>query len=210
VTVFVLPLKNNQLRLTRTGEAVPQHGPYSSTLLYRSKYSSRSFSDMLLPFRAPASQRQRNHQIVMLLAPFRPQPHTPARIHMCPHLAQLLHQPLELRPHERPPVLDFFHNHEGAVVDSVALCDTNHLPGHPAVSLQWRHVGAIVTFMAESVLEKRSRQSLRLNPKVWASIDRQRGERPGLVSRNTWITEAILEKLSREQDNQKPRRSSRA
>jgi len=64
--------------------------------------------------------------------------------------------------------------------------------------------------MAISVSEGRLRQSLRLDPEVWEEIDRERGRRPGSVSRNTWITEAILEKLSREQGTQKARRSPHA
>lgn len=75
-----------------------------------------------------------------------------------------------------------------------------------ATAPRWRHS----TFMANSVLEKRSRQSLRLEPEVWALIDRDRSRRPGLISRNTWITEAILEKLARKQDHQKPGRASNA
>jgi hypothetical protein len=61
--------------------------------------------------------------------------------------------------------------------------------------------------MAVSVSEGRLRQSLRLDPQVWEKIDCERGRRAGSVSRNTWIAEAILEKLSREQDDKKPRRS---
>jgi len=64
--------------------------------------------------------------------------------------------------------------------------------------------------MAVSVSEVRVRQSLRLDLQVWEKIDRERGRRAGSVSRNTWITEAILEKLSREQDDKKPRRSADA
>jgi hypothetical protein len=45
---------------------------------------------------------------------------------------------------------------------------------------------------------------------VWEKIDRERGKRAGSGSRNTWITEAILEKLSREGNNQKLRRSADA
>lgn len=45
--------------------------------------------------------------------------------------------------------------------------------------------------MVVSVSEKPARQSLRLDQEVWQKIDRERS-----VSRNTWITEAILEKLS--------------
>ncbi len=61
----------------------------------------------------------------------------------------------------------------------------------------WHHS----TFMAVSVLEGRLRQSLRLDPEVWDKIDRERLKRAGSISRNTWITEAILEKLSRERDD---------
>jgi hypothetical protein len=49
-------------------------------------------------------------------------------------------------------------------------------------------------------LDDRGRQSLRLDPEVWAAIDTSRLRRAGSISRNTWITEAIAEKLSREQD----------
>lgn len=47
-------------------------------------------------------------------------------------------------------------------------------------------------------VQERSRQSIRLAPNLWGAIDALRGRRPGNVSRNTWITEAILEKLARE------------
>lgn len=70
----------------------------------------------------------------------------------------------------------------------------------------WRHD----TFMVGSVLTKRPRQSLRLDPQVWGAIDRERSRRPGSISRNTWINEAILEKLSRDQAGHKPRRASSA
>jgi len=48
--------------------------------------------------------------------------------------------------------------------------------------------------------DDRGRQSLRLDPEVWTAIDRARLRRAGSISRNTWITEAIAEKLAREQD----------
>jgi predicted HicB family RNase H-like nuclease len=64
--------------------------------------------------------------------------------------------------------------------------------------------------MAVSVLEMRLRQNLRLDPEVWERIDLQRTRRAGNISRNTWITEAIIEKLLRDQDNQHPRRSANA
>lgn len=43
-----------------------------------------------------------------------------------------------------------------------------------------------------------SRQNLRLKMELWEAIDIARSKRIGNVSRNTWITEAILEKLARE------------
>jgi len=49
-------------------------------------------------------------------------------------------------------------------------------------------------------LDDRGRQSLRLDPEVWTAIDSARLRRAGSISRNTWITEAIAEKLAREQD----------
>jgi hypothetical protein len=48
-------------------------------------------------------------------------------------------------------------------------------------------------------IDDRTRQSLRLAPQLWAQIDLDRALRAGNVSRNTWITEAILEKIAREQ-----------
>jgi hypothetical protein len=48
-------------------------------------------------------------------------------------------------------------------------------------------------------LEDRARQNLRLNPEIWLSIDAARMRRAGNISRNTWVTEAILEKLALEQ-----------
>jgi hypothetical protein len=42
------------------------------------------------------------------------------------------------------------------------------------------------------------RINLRLSPQTFAAIDRARTARPGHVSRNTWLTEAVQEKLARE------------
>ena len=47
--------------------------------------------------------------------------------------------------------------------------------------------------------DDRSRQNLRLDPRIWTAIDRARMKRAGNISRNTWITEAIEEKLTREE-----------
>jgi hypothetical protein len=45
------------------------------------------------------------------------------------------------------------------------------------------------------------RSTLRLPPELWAAIDGARDKRPGNVSRNTWVVEAITEKLAKEQQN---------
>jgi LPS sulfotransferase NodH len=50
----------------------------------------------------------------------------------------------------------------------------------------------------KKTVDHRARQSLRLEAQLWAAIDVARSQRPGNVSRNTWITEAILEKITRE------------
>jgi hypothetical protein len=42
------------------------------------------------------------------------------------------------------------------------------------------------------------RLNLRLPGETFAAIDAARQSRPGNVSRNTWITEAVEEKLARE------------
>ena len=57
-------------------------------------------------------------------------------------------------------------------------------------------------------LDDRGRQSLRLDPEVWTAIDMARLRRAGSISRNTWITEAIAEKLTREQNNDASRRTA--
>lgn len=46
------------------------------------------------------------------------------------------------------------------------------------------------------------RINLRLSADRFAAIDRARAGRPGHVSRNTWLTEAVEEKLARERSNQ--------
>lgn len=46
--------------------------------------------------------------------------------------------------------------------------------------------------------DTRNRQNLRLEPEAWEAIDAAREKRGGYIPRNTWITEAILEKLERE------------
>ena len=46
--------------------------------------------------------------------------------------------------------------------------------------------------------KEKGRINLRLSPEVFAAIDEARAYPPGSISRNTWITEAIQEKLLRE------------
>lgn len=46
--------------------------------------------------------------------------------------------------------------------------------------------------------EKLDRCNLRLPAQVVRSIDRARAKRPGVLSRNSWIAEAIRDKLSGE------------
>jgi hypothetical protein len=45
------------------------------------------------------------------------------------------------------------------------------------------------------------RTSLRLPADTFAAIDAACASRPGVVSRNTWISEAVAEKLARETAN---------
>lgn len=52
------------------------------------------------------------------------------------------------------------------------------------------------------------RINLRLPPDMFEAIDAARGRRAGNVSRNTWITEAIQEKLSREAANNEQQQAS--
>lgn len=49
-----------------------------------------------------------------------------------------------------------------------------------------------------AVIRELDRINLRLPSNMFAAIDSARRARPGNVSRNTWITEAIEEKLARE------------
>jgi hypothetical protein len=64
--------------------------------------------------------------------------------------------------------------------------------------------------MSYVVSIERPRQNLRLEPETWEQIDAYRGKRPGNVSRNTWITEAIREKLEREVSGQPVKESRHA
>jgi len=66
----------------------------------------------------------------------------------------------------------------------------------------WRHD----VYMTVCPPIKRPCKNLRLDPDIWDQIDDERGKRAGSVSRNTWITEAILEKLAREEQRERQNR----
>ncbi len=51
---------------------------------------------------------------------------------------------------------------------------------------------------SDSVQRPLDRFNLRLDQETFEAIDVVRARRPGNISRNTWITEAIQEKLARE------------
>lgn len=61
----------------------------------------------------------------------------------------------------------------------------------------WRHNGAMTQSKSTTVRDL-DRINLRLSADTFAMIDAARADRLGNVSRNTWITEAIAEKLTRE------------
>lgn len=62
---------------------------------------------------------------------------------------------------------------------------------------RWRHDDSMTQPARTS--SDRSCATLRLDQGIGARIDRARIRRPGNISRNTWITEAILEKLERDE-----------
>src|ERR1700693_3371627 len=71
-----------------------------------------------------------------------------------------------------------------------------------------RQLSCMTANHASTKLDDRGRQTLRLDPEVWPAIDRARLRRAGSISRNTWITEAIAEKLAREQSTGSPYRQA--
>ena len=54
---------------------------------------------------------------------------------------------------------------------------------------------------SDSIQRPLDRFNLRLDPETFEAINSVRAGRPGNISRNTWITEAIQEKLARERGN---------
>ena len=53
--------------------------------------------------------------------------------------------------------------------------------------------------------EMKTRVNIRFDEQVWARIDHARAKRAGFVSRNSWILEAVMEKLAKEQDDNRIR-----
>ena len=53
------------------------------------------------------------------------------------------------------------------------------------------------------------RINLRLPAETFDAIDACRADRTGVVSRNTWITEAVAEKLARERTSDVPQATDR-
>lgn len=62
----------------------------------------------------------------------------------------------------------------------------------------WRHTGAMLADSKTPTVRSLDRINLRLSSETFDAIDAMRNERPGAISRNTWITEAIEEKLTRD------------
>lgn len=65
-------------------------------------------------------------------------------------------------------------------------------------SKKWRHSGAMTQPSKSANVLPLDRTNLRLPAGTFAAIDDACAGRPGNVSRNTWIAEAIAEKLARE------------
>lgn len=61
----------------------------------------------------------------------------------------------------------------------------------------WRHPGAMLPDSKPTNVRSLDRINLRLSADTFEAIDAARAARPGAISRNTWITEAIEEKLAR-------------
>jgi hypothetical protein len=61
-----------------------------------------------------------------------------------------------------------------------------------------RHLGSMNTDSRPTTVRSLDRINLRLAGETFAAIDAACAARPGNVSRNTWIAEAIEEKLGRE------------
>jgi hypothetical protein len=67
-----------------------------------------------------------------------------------------------------------------------------------------RQSGAMVSDSKVTTVRSLDRINLRMPAETFDAIDACRARRTGVVSRNTWITEAIEEKLTRERTNAVP------
>ena len=61
-----------------------------------------------------------------------------------------------------------------------------------------RQCGAVLADSKTATIRSLDRINLRLPPETFEAIDATRAVRPGNISRNTWITEAVEEKLARD------------
>ncbi len=67
-----------------------------------------------------------------------------------------------------------------------------------------RQSGAMTSDSKATTVGSLDRINLRLPAETFDAIDACRAQRMGVVSRNTWITEAVAEKLARERANDVP------
>lgn len=63
---------------------------------------------------------------------------------------------------------------------------------------KWRQPDPMNNPTSPSAIRELDRINLRLSPETFEAIDNSRNLRPGRLSRNTWIAEAIEEKLLRD------------
>jgi metal-responsive CopG/Arc/MetJ family transcriptional regulator len=75
---------------------------------------------------------------------------------------------------------------------------------------KWRHIGAMCDSSKISSVRSLDRINLRLPGETFEEIDTARAARAGNVSRNTWITEAIEEKLARDRTRTPQEHSDRS
>ena len=61
-----------------------------------------------------------------------------------------------------------------------------------------RQTGAMLLDSQSATVRTVDRINVRLPAEVFEAMDAARGARPGHISRNTWMTDAIEEKLTRE------------
>jgi hypothetical protein len=72
-----------------------------------------------------------------------------------------------------------------------------------------RQSGAMTSDSKATTVGSLDRINLRLPAETFDAIDACRAQRSGVVSRNTWITEAVAEKLARERANDLPQITDR-